>query len=125
MNERTAVTSGRTIAQKEQLEERIEALAWGLILIVSGAALSLPGWKVPVGGWLAAMGVILIGLNLARRWMGVETGRCTTLLGVAALTGGVAVFLGLGLLVFPLMMVLAGGWIIVAQFLARTPSGAA
>ncbi len=119
MNSHASATIPSTSISKEDLEDRMEAVAWGLILIVTGAALALPGWTIPIGGWLAAMGVILLGLNLARHWSGIEIGRCTTFLGVAALLGGVGMFIGLDLLTFPILMVLAGGWIVVRQFARR------
>jgi hypothetical protein len=96
----------------------MQAVAWGLILIATGTALALPGWTIPVGGWLAAMGLILLGLNLARHLGGIETRHYTTLLGVAALAGAAGMFLGLDLLVFPILMVAAGGWILVRGLMA-------
>ena len=54
-------------------------------------------------------------LNLARHLSGIETGLCTTLLGVAAVAGAAGMYLGIGLLVFPILMVLAGGRIGVRQ----------
>jgi hypothetical protein len=114
-SEASARISGE-VTSKEELEKRMEAVAWGLILMVTGAALALPGWTIPVGGWLAAMGVILLGLNLVRHWNGIETAQCTTILGIAALAGAAGMFLGLGLLVFPILMVLAGGWVVLRQF---------
>ncbi len=100
---------------KDELERRMEAVAWGLILAVTGGALLLPGWTIPVGGWLAAMGLILLGLNFARRQRAIAPSRTSTLLGAAALAGAAGMFLGLDLLIFPILMVAAGGWIVVRQ----------
>jgi hypothetical protein len=108
----------------EAVEERMEAVAWGLILMVTGGALMLPGWTVPVGGWLASIGLIFLGLNLARHWKGIETRRLTTLLGILALAAAAGVFLGLDLLIFPILLLAVGAYIIARQFTAARAGGA-
>ncbi len=50
MNSHASATIPSTSISKEDLEDRMEAVAWGLILIVTGAALALPGWTIPIGG---------------------------------------------------------------------------
>jgi hypothetical protein len=105
----------------DELEGRMEAVAWGLILVVTGTALMIPGWTIPVGGWLAGIGLVLLGLNLARYLWGIETRGLTTVLGVAALAAAGGMFLGLGLVVFPILLIVAGAWIVLRQFVRGNP----
>ena len=49
--------------QKMHLNKRLEAIAWGLFLIMIGALWLLPDETVPEGTWLLGVGVILLGLN--------------------------------------------------------------
>src|SRR5574341_173196 len=48
----------------------LETVAWGLFFIMAGAFLLVPGGMLPRGSWLVGVGVLLLGLNLARRLTG-------------------------------------------------------
>jgi hypothetical protein len=121
MNEKVAIRIPHD-EETDEVEQRMEAIVWGLILVVTGVALLLPGWIVPIGGWLASLGLIFLGLNLARYVKGIETSVITTLKGLMALAAAGAVFLGFDLLILPILLIAAGAWIVVRQF-ARSTSG--
>ena len=65
----------------------LEAIAWGVFFILWGITELLP--SLPDGTGAISIGVILIGLNLARSWKGQPTSGFTTALGfLAILLGG-------------------------------------
>ena len=61
-------------------------LAWGAIFILWGITEMFE--SLPEGTGAAGIGIILIGLNLARSWKGQETSGFTTTLGILALLLG-------------------------------------
>lgn len=77
------------------LNRRLEAAAWGLLLIWWGIADSdfgLLGKALPHGvGWLG-IGLILLGLNTIRWMNGIRTNILTTILGILALVLGGLIF---------------------------------
>jgi len=64
----------------------LEAIAWGVFFILWGITELLP--SLPKGTGTVGIGVILIGINLARSWKGQPTSGFTTTLGVLALLLG-------------------------------------
>ena len=61
-------------------------LAWGAIFILWGITEMFE--SLPEGTGAVGIGIILIGLNLARSWKGQETSGFTTTLGILALLLG-------------------------------------
>jgi phage shock protein PspC (stress-responsive transcriptional regulator) len=103
-------TSGRTLT----------ALAWGLFFIlVGGAWIYGETYRVDTGTIIAiGVGLILIGLNLARSSTGIRMSKFSLALGILALLIGLARYYGMKLDVIPLIIILIGLFI-VAEALAR------
>jgi hypothetical protein len=64
----------------------LEAIAWGTIFILWGITELLP--SLPEGTGAIGIGIILVGLNLARSWNGQPTSGFTTTIGILALLLG-------------------------------------
>ncbi len=64
----------------------LNAFAWGALFILWGITELFP--SLPEGTGALGIGVILIGLNLARFWMGKPTSGFSTTLGILALLLG-------------------------------------
>jgi hypothetical protein len=64
----------------------LEAIAWGAIFILWGITELLP--SLPEGIGAVGIGIILVGLNLARSWNGQPTSGFTTTIGILALLLG-------------------------------------
>jgi len=64
----------------------LEAVAWGAIFILWGITELLP--SLPKGTGAVGIGIILVGLNLARSWNGQPTSGFTTTIGIFALLLG-------------------------------------
>jgi hypothetical protein len=64
----------------------LEAIAWGALFILWGITAMFP--TLPEGLGAIGIGLILIGLNVARSWTGQPTSGFTTTIGVLALLLG-------------------------------------
>jgi uncharacterized membrane protein len=98
----------------------LTTLAWGLFFIlVGGAWIYGETFRVDVGTVIAfGVGLILIGLNLARSSIGVSMSRFSLGIGILALLIGLARYFGLKVDILPLIIILIGLFII-AETIAR------
>ena len=94
------------------LNRRYETAAWGAFLILLGVTSHIPG--LPPGFGTLGVGIILLGLNLARYFSHLPTSGFTVTLGIIALCLGVAdiaralINPALELPVFPLLLIIIG-----------------
>jgi hypothetical protein len=95
-------------AEKAELNKRLEAIGWGLFLIMIGGLWLIPDAQVPEGTWLIGAGVIMLGLNLARYMNHIKTSRFTIVLGTIALLIGFSDYLGADLPLVPILIILVG-----------------
>lgn len=104
----------------------LEAIAWGALFILWGITELFP--SLPKGIGAIGIGIILIGLNLARSWTGRPTSGFSTTIGILALLlGGLELaspFLHLSfeLPIFPILL-LALGAILLGGALKRSKNG--
>jgi len=106
------------------LNQRYEIVAWGALFILLGTINLIPG--VPSGTGVLGMGIILLGLNLARYLSKIPTNGFTITLGVIAAVLGGALYLLHSLLriqqfelpFFPVLLVVIG-----VIFLVRSATG--
>jgi hypothetical protein len=105
-----------------KLNQRYEILAWGTLFLWVGVRDLIPG--LPIGTGMLGIGLILLGLNLARRISDIPINGVSTALGAAALlVGAVELFRSLqGIQVelpfFPVLLVMVG-----VGFLAHSLTG--
>jgi hypothetical protein len=107
--------------QKIHLNKRLEAIAWGLFLIMIGCLWLIPDEDVPEGTWLIGVGVIMLGLNLVRNLYGIKMSGFTIFLGVLALCIGLSNFFGADLPIFPVVIILWGLSVVLEPFLKKKP----
>ncbi|MBI4789067.1 MAG: hypothetical protein HY782_18705 [Chloroflexi bacterium] len=94
------------------LNKRYETVAWGAFFILLGVTGLIPG--VPEGTGTLGVGIILLGLNLARYLSHIRTSGFTITLGMIAILFGIADVLRavLGLRVelpfFPILLITIG-----------------
>jgi hypothetical protein len=103
-------TSGRTLT----------TLAWGLFFIlVGGAWIYGEAYRIDTGTVIAiGVGLILVGLNLARSRIGIRMSNFSLGIGILALLIGLARYYGLSVDILPLIIILIGLFI-VAEAIAR------
>lgn len=110
-------------AQEEGLGQRLDAMGWGLFLVMLGGLWLVPDeWGVPEGTWLIGTGVIVLGLILVRYLSGLQVSGFWLFLGALALGTGLASVLGLDLPVFPILLVIAGAGILLKPLIDRMRS---
>jgi hypothetical protein len=91
---------------KQDLDRRLEGIAWALFLIMIGGLLLLP--SVAGGVWLIGAGLIMIGLNVTRYASGIPIRTFSAALGGLAVLVGLADFAGLDLPLIPIIVILIG-----------------
>ena len=98
----------------------LTTLAWGLFFIlVGGAWIYGETYHIDTGTIIAiGVGLILVGLNLARSSIGVRMSKFSLALGILALLIGLARYSGLKVDIVPLIIILIGLFI-VAEAIAR------
>ncbi|MCL5996219.1 MAG: hypothetical protein M1546_09190 [Chloroflexi bacterium] len=106
----TQVIPSQDIRETEQqaLNKRLEAIGWGLFLIMLGGLGLVPQEQVPGGVWLIGAGLIMLGLNAARYWSQIKMSAFTVGLGILALFAGVGDLLGVDLPLLAILLILIG-----------------
>ncbi len=107
--------------ENRQLDSRLESIGWALFLILLGGI-----WLTPFpseafleGTFLAGVGLILLGLNLARFLAGIKVRPFGIALGLLALITGASAFGGLHLPFWPILLVLIGVYILLRPVLEK------
>lgn len=101
-----------TTNTKEALDRRLDEIAWGAFLAVMGGLLLVPSETLPRGVWIIAVGLILIGVNVARHLNEIKINGFTTVLGLFALAAGVTALVGVDLPLFAILLIVLGGGIL-------------
>jgi len=104
MSEPTTITEGR--------EKRLDEIAWGSFLAVMGGLLLVPEQTLPRGLWLIAIGVILVGVNVARYLSHLKINWFIAVLGLFALAAGVTALFGVQMPLFAILLIVLGGGIL-------------
>ena len=102
---------------KEALNRRLEAIGWGLFLIIIGALWLFPDKRVPGGTWLVAAGAIMLGVNAVRYLNGIKMSWPSLLLGLLAVLFGLGEFVGLDLPFVAILLIVFGAGIILRPWL--------
>ena len=97
-----------TKSKKKKELEKLEKIGWGLFLVMLGAIRLFPDSVVPEGTFLFSVGVILLGLNLAKYAKGFSVNGFTIFLGIVALVAGLSSLFGRPVDIFPLILILGG-----------------
>jgi hypothetical protein len=107
--------------QKIHLNKRLEAIAWGLFLIMIGGLWLMQDETVPEGAWLLGVGVIMLGLNGVRYLYGIKMSGFTIFLGIVALCMGIGALFGVDFPIFPILIILWGLSVVLEPFFKKKP----
>lgn len=107
----------KTEQDRPALNKRLEAIAWGLFLIMIGGIAFVPGDKAPEGLWSIGVGIILLGLNATRYYYGIRMSGFTTVLGIIALITGIGEMSGLNLPGLAILLILLGAQLMLKPWL--------
>ena len=89
MSEQTSKPTPVIDPEKAALNKRLETVFWGLFLIMLGGQWLLPKGILPNGLWSIAVGLLLLGLNVARYFNHLRMSGFTTFLGILSMVGGI------------------------------------
>jgi hypothetical protein len=99
--------------EKVALNKRLETIGWGCFLIMLGGFALVPREIVAKGVWSIGVGVIMLGLNVARYFYDIKMSGFTTFLGVVSLISGVLQLLGMHNLEGPILLIILGAYLVV------------
>ncbi len=91
--------------EKRRIGKRLEEIAWAVFLIMTGGLWLAPATWIPEGTWLAGLGLILLGLNAARRFHGLRINGFGVAAGIASLAAGIGRVLGFAFPWLPILLV--------------------
>lgn len=104
---------------KVALNKRLETVGWGCFLIMLGGFSFVPDDVVPEGLWSIGVGLIMLGLNVARYHNGIKMSGFTTVLGVLSLISGVTQLFGLHSFEGPVLLIILGAYLIVKPWFEK------
>jgi hypothetical protein len=92
--------------------QRLDEIAMALVLIMTGGMWLAPKAMFPDGTWLAGLGLILLGLNAARRMNGVKTSGFGIIVGLIAFAAGIGRIIGQELPIVPILLIILGAGLV-------------
>jgi hypothetical protein len=108
-------------SEKRSAKRRIDAIGWGLLLILTGGALLMPDQHLAGVAWLIGVGLVLLGAAAVRYRNGIGPGTANLVLGSVALAGGLAGLFGLSLPLLPILLILFGATLLISSLLEKEP----
>jgi hypothetical protein len=102
--------------EKAVLNKQMESIAWGLFLIMLGGFMFVPKNQVPEGLWSVGVGLIMLGLNVARYLKKMKMSGVTTVLGIISVIGGIVQLLGVKNLEGAFLLIILGAYLIARQW---------
>ena len=105
--------------EKAALNKRLETMAWGLFLIMLGGFAFVPDNTIPGGVWTIGVGVIMLGLNLARYMNKIKMSGFTTFLGVVSVVGGLLELFTKKNLEGAILLIILGAYVIAKPWIER------
>ena len=100
-------------SEKAALNKRLETIGWGCFLVMLGGFMLVPHTVIAQGFWSIGVGVIMLGLNVARYLNGIKMSGFTTFLGVISVLGGVLQLTGLEAIEGPFLLIILGAFLLV------------
>lgn len=104
---------------KAALNKRLENMGWGFFLIMLGGFALVPEDTIPKGYWSIGVGLIMLGLNLARYLNKIKMSGFTTFLGVISLISGISQLFGAHDLEGPFLLIILGAYVIAKPWFER------
>lgn len=123
---RTAQTSAPLTPEQQAAREakiaqnkRLESIGWGFFLVMMGGSIIIPDETAPEGLWTIGVGLIMLGLNIARYFNGIRMSGFTTVLGLIAIATGTSELLGFDFGGFPFLLIIMGAYLLLKPAFER------
>lgn len=104
---------------KAALNKRLETIAWGAFLIMLGGFMFVPEQIISGGWWPIGVGLIMLGLNVARYLNGLRMSGFTTFLGILSVLGGVLELAGMEGIDGAVFLIVLGGYLMLKSYFDR------
>jgi hypothetical protein len=95
------------------VNKRLEGIGWGLFFIMLGGAMLVPPNTVNAGWWSIGVGLIMLGLNVARYFNQIRMSGFTTFLGIVSIISGVLQLMGLNELGGAIFLNILGSYLLI------------
>ncbi len=102
--------------------KRLDEIAMALVLIMTGGLWLAPKAMFPEGAWLVGAGLIVLGLNVAKRILGVKTSGFGIIVGLVAFSAGIGRIIGQELPLIPILLIILGVGLVVRAAAGRQRS---
>ena len=107
------------MTDQSTLAKRLDATTWGLLLLMTGVLMVLPGDLVPQGAWLILAGVILLGMSLARYMAKLPISVLVITLGVLGVAAGMFSAAGMHFPLLAAFLILIGASLMLHTWLVH------
>jgi hypothetical protein len=121
MNVQASQTESLGNPEKRLVKRRIDAVGWGLLLILTGGVFLMPDEHLAGVAWLIGVGLVLLSVAAVRHLNGLGPGTANLVLGSVALAGGLAGLFGLSLPLLPILLILFGVCLLISPLLEKEP----
>jgi hypothetical protein len=105
--------------EKAALNKQIERVAWGLFLIMLGGFLFVSNDLISSGWWSIGVGLIFLGLNLARYLNDIRMSGFTVFLGVLSILSGTLELFGRNDFEGAILLIILGAYVIVKPWVEK------
>lgn len=105
--------------EKAALNKSLERMGWGLFLIMLGGFALVPSDVIPRGVWSIGVGLIFLGLNLARYLNNIRMSGFTVFLGVVSLISGTLELFGLNDFEGAILLIILGSYVIIKPWVDK------
>ena len=104
------------VTRKMTVDQLLDDLGWGALLVTTGTLWLLPEGYLPRGSWLMAVGLILLAFNAARHTLRIRMNGLALVVGLLALITGAGAYLNVNLPLFPIALIVVGAcWLLVSE----------
>lgn len=105
--------------EKQKINKNLERVGWGFFLIMLGGFALVPREFIPKGVWPIGVGIIMLGLNVARYFYKIKMSGFTTFLGILSLLGGIAELFGVTSLEGAFLLIILGAYLILKPWFEK------
>jgi hypothetical protein len=106
-------------SEKVDLNKRLGTIGWGCFLIMLGGFMLVPNSVVAKGFWSIGVGIIMLGLNVARYLNDIKMSGFTTFLGVISVLSGILQLAGLEAIEGASLLIVLGAFLLLKPWLDR------
>ncbi len=106
--------------RKAEMDDCLESVGWGVLLVVIGTIWLMPEKILPPGSWLIAAGLIILGLNAIRWLKGIRVRGFGMVVGIVALFAGLRALFDVDLPLFPVALIVIGVWMLAQRLAGRS-----